>query len=85
MTFTSMAPLNMEMQIQRRWPQTNTSNHIVVKLRYPLPNMIRVHSSGIVVDPIPLTDTGLRRQLNKSKCGDNIYFYKNYTTNFVIT
>lgn len=73
------------MQVQKRLIQSNTTSYIIVKLRYPLPNMIRVHSSGVVVDPIPLTDTGLRRQLNKSKCGDNIYFYKNYTTNFVIT
>lgn len=84
MTFTSMAPLSMELQLQKRGKVSNASSYIIVKLRYPLPNLIRIHANGNIIDPIPMTDAGLRRPLNKSKCGDNIYFYKNYTSNFVI-
>lgn len=80
-----MAPTTMEMMIQQRLPANNTPSYILVKLRYPLPNMIRVYANDVMVDPILLTDGGLRRSINTSKCGDNIYYYTNYTTNFIIT
>lgn len=47
--------------------------------------MIRIYANDVMVDPILLTDTGLRRTINTSICGDNIYYYTNYTTNFIIT
>lgn len=50
-----------------------------------MPNMIQVKVNGAVIDPILITDSGIKRQLNKSLCGDNIYFYTNYTCHFVVT
>jgi hypothetical protein len=47
--------------------------------------MIRIYANDVMIDPILLTDTGLRRKINTSNCGDNIYYYTNYTTNFVVT
>lgn len=52
---------------------------------YPRPNMIQIKVNKVVQDPILLTDGGLKRSLNTSLCGDNIYFYTNYTTHFVVT
>lgn len=40
---------------------------------------------GAVVKPILLVDSGLKRPLNTSICGDNVYFFKNYTIHFVVT
>lgn len=80
-----MPPLNMQYQIQKRSPNGNSSNYIVAKMQYPKPNMIQIKVNGVIKDPIMLTDTGLKRSLNKSDCGDNIYFYTNYTTHFVVT
>ncbi len=50
-----------------------------------MPNAIRVTNiNGEIINPILLTDInnttpGLFKALNKSSCGDNIYFYKNQT------
>ncbi len=85
MSFASMPPLSMQYQIQKRSPGGNSSNYIIVKLQYPKPNMIQIKVNGIVQDPILVTDTGLDRNLSLSTCGDNAYFYTNYTTHFVIT
>lgn len=85
LTGTAMPPLNMQFQIVKRTPEGNNNNFVVVKMYYPLPNMIQVKVNGVVRDPILLTDGGLKRNLNTSLCGDNVYFYTNYTTNFVVT
>jgi hypothetical protein len=55
-----------------------------------MPNSIRALVGGKVMKPILLTDfnnttPGIATQLNVSKCGDNIYFYTNYTISFVVT
>lgn len=85
LTAASMLPLNMQFQIVKRTPQGNNSNYVVIKMHYPLPNMIQIKVNGALIDPILLTDTGLKRNLNTSVCGDNAYFYTNYTTHFVVT
>ena len=54
-------------------------------MHYPLPNMIQVKVNGVVKDPVLITDSGLKRQLDKTVCGDNAYFFTNYTTHFVVT
>ena len=52
-----------------------------------MPNQIRVTKNNVRVKPILLTDTdsGARKSLNPTICGDNYYFYTNYTTHFVLT
>ncbi len=80
-----MPPVHMQFQIQKRTPEGNNNNFVVIKMYYPLPNMIQVKVKGAVMDPILLTDGGLKRNLNTTLCGDNIYFYNNYTTHFVVT
>lgn len=80
-----MPPLKMEFQIQKRSLAGNSSNYIVAKMKYPLPNMIRISVNKKVIEPIMITDSGIKRSLNKSICGDNIYFYTNYTIHFVVT
>lgn len=57
----------------------------MIKLQYPLPNMVRVYANDRIVDPIIVTSKGLRRNINTSQCGDNYYFYNNRTINFILT
>ncbi len=80
-----MPPVNMQFQIQKRTPNGNASNYIIAKMHYPKPNLIQIKVNGVIQDPILLTDTGLKRNLNNSVCGDNAYFYTNYTIHFVVT
>ena len=40
MTFTSMPPLELHLQLQKRTPLGNNSHWTMVKLRYPFPNSI---------------------------------------------
>jgi len=75
----------MQFQIERRTPGGDNTNYVVIKIYYPLPNMIRVQNGAVTMPPILQTDSGLSRVLNHSKCGDNIYFYTNYTIHFVVT
>lgn len=84
-TFTAMPPVKMQYQIQKRKPLGISENYIVAKIHYPMPNMIQVKVNGVVMDPVLITDSGLKRPLNKSLCGDNVYFYTNYTSHFVVT
>ena len=42
MTFTSMPPEDMTLKLQKRLPEGNTSDWVIVKLMYPKPNSIRV-------------------------------------------
>ncbi len=84
-SYTSMPPLKMQFQIQKRSIAGNRSNYIIAKMKYPLPNMIRIIVNKKIIDPVVITDSGLKRNLNTSICGDNIYFYTNYTIHFVIT
>jgi hypothetical protein len=90
MTFASMPPEKLQIQIQKRTPTGNNSNFIRVKLHYPKPNTIRLLLNGQIVDPILLTDvsntaSGVLKDLNNSECGSHYYFYTNYTTEFVVT
>jgi hypothetical protein len=60
----------------------------MVKIYYPLPNSIEVSVGGVPLPPIIMTNTdgtGLRRPINVSQCGDNIFFFSNRTIQFVLT
>jgi len=60
----------------------------MVKIYYPLPNSIEVSVGGVPFQPIIMTNTdgsGLRRQINTSVCGDNIFYFSNRTIQFVVT
>lgn len=87
MTYTAKPPEKLQVQLQKRSPAGNNSNYIIVKLHYPLPNSIRITKNGTVVKPVLLTSpgSGAQKSLNVSNCGDNFYFYTNYTTHFVVT
>lgn len=84
-TFKSMPPATMDFQIEKRTIADGSSNYIIVKVKYPVPNLIRIIANTEIVNPILLVDGGIKRPLNTGICGDNIYYYTNYTTNFVIT
>jgi hypothetical protein len=84
MTFASMAPEKLQLQLQKKSLQGNNSNYIIVKLYYPKPNSIRLELNGTEVDPMLVTDTAAST-LNTSKCGANAYYSTNYTIIFVIT
>ena len=85
MTFASKPPDDMRLQIQKKTPNGNASDWIVVKLHYPFPNSIEVSVRNQVVRPISLLDNYGEAPLDTSLCGSNKYFYKNYTIHFVIT
>jgi hypothetical protein len=84
MTFASMPPEQLQLQIQKRSPAGNNSNYLVIKLHYPKPNSIRLQLQGVEVAPRLVTDAGMTA-LNTSICGDNAYYYNNYTIIFVLT
>ena len=42
MSFASMPPEDMTLKFQKRLPEGNSSDWIIVKLYYPKPNSIRV-------------------------------------------
>jgi hypothetical protein len=54
MTFESMPPIDMRLQIQQRTIAGNPEDWIIVKLHYPLPNSIRVQNRFGIVRPITL-------------------------------
>lgn len=85
MTFTSMPPEDMTFRFQKRLPEGNSSDWIIVKLMWPKPNSIRVEVNGLPVKPISLLDNNGESPLNTSVCGSNKFFYKNYTIHFVLT
>lgn len=85
MTFSAIPPYNLQLQLQKRTPLGNSSNYIIIKLYYPLPNSIRVTVNNVIQKPILLTDyvnassPGLLSSLNTTQCGSNIYYYTNST------
>jgi len=84
-TFSAMAPEDMTFKIQKRLPQGNSSDWVIVKMYYPKPNSIRVEVNGQTMKPISLIDNNGEEPLNTSLCGSNKFFYKNYTIHFVVT
>ena len=84
MTFASEPPEKLEVQIQKRTPTGDNNNYAIFKLHYPKPNSIRVSKGGVEVDPKLVKTSGVE-PLNTSNCGDNVYFYNNYTIIFVVT
>jgi len=90
MSFISNPPAKLQLQIQKKSPQGNNSNYVIVSIYYPVPNMIRVVYKNAFVDPILLTNfnnttPGFARNLNTSQCGSNMYNYLNSTISFVVT
>jgi hypothetical protein len=85
LTFASNPPDDMRFQLQRRVPQGNNSDWIVVKMHYPFPNSIEVSVNGAISRPISLLDNNGQAALNTRQCGSNIFFYRNYTIHFVLT
>lgn len=90
MTFKAIPPENLQLQIQKRTPQGDNSNYVIIRLHYPVPNSIQVAVNNVVQKPIALTDysggnSGVLSNLNTSQCGSNIYNYKNSTITFVLT
>lgn len=85
MTFASNPPDDMRLQLQKRVPNGNNSDWIVVKLYYPFPNSIEVSVNGVVKKPISLLDNNGENPIDTTICGSNKFFYKNYTIHFVVT
>jgi len=84
LTFLAMPPVDMQFQIQRGTPLGDPTNFVVICMYYPLPNSIQIQVNKVVIPNIPLTDGGLLRALDTTKCGDNIYYFTNYTIVFVV-
>ena len=79
----------MIFQLQQRTTLPGDSHHwIVLSIYFPIQNSIRIFVNGQRQSPIITTDitaSHLRRELNTSLCGDNIYFLKNSTIKIVVT
>ena len=83
-----MPPLDMILQLQQRTPSGDNTNWVILNIYFPIPNSIRIFINGQRQSPIITTDitvSHLRRDLNTSLCGDNIYFLKNSTIKIVVT
>ena len=63
----------------------NNSDWMIFSIYYPFPNSIQVQVNNVVVKPILILNTGPEKAVNTSVCGSNIFFYKNYTIQFVVT
>ncbi len=46
MSFSAMPPEDMTFKIQKRLPEGNSSDWVIVKMMYPKPNSIRVEVNG---------------------------------------
>lgn len=85
MSFGSSPPKDMRLALQKRTPEGNNSDWIIVKLYYPFPNSIQIQVDGVNIAPIPLLDNNSQKKLDTTICGNNIFYYHNYTIHFVIT
>ena len=96
MTYTAFPPKKLEIQLQPRSQDNSVTSYVKIRLHYPFPNMIEVHKIEVNSTnqkarklmpqrPILKTDSGFRRALNTSVCGDNLYDFENYTIIFVVT
>lgn len=65
----------MRLQIQQKTTIGNPEDWIIVKLKYPRPNSVRVSNRFGVVKPITLLENNGENPLNKAQCGSNKYFY----------
>lgn len=52
----AMPPIDMRYRIQRRLPSGNSSDWVVIKMYYPMPNSISVSVKGNIIKPISLLD-----------------------------
>jgi hypothetical protein len=87
MTFESQPPSDMRFQIQERaYPDGVNSDWVIVRIYYPVSNMIEVLNYGVVVKPNTVID-GVYKDLNTqtNMCGANNFFYENGTISFVVT
>ena len=96
MTYEAFPPRKLEIQLQPRSQDNSITSFVKIRLHYPFPNMIEVKKiqvnsvnqkarKKVAVRPILKTDSGFRRSLNTSVCGDNLYDFENYTIIFVVT
>jgi hypothetical protein len=74
MTFASQPPSDLLFQIQARSMPANSSDWVVVKTYYPVPNSISVLVNGVAIAPILSTSTEPITN-RTSTCGANKYFY----------
>lgn len=58
MTFTSMPPEDMTFKMQKRLPEGNSTDWVIVKLMYPKPNSIRVKVGDQIIKPITFVEGG---------------------------
>lgn len=89
MTFSAVPPYNLQLQLQKRTPEGNNSNYIIVRIYYPLPNSLKVTVNNNAIKPGVLTDynnaSSLLTSLNRSQCGSNMYLFTNTTITLVLT
>lgn len=86
MTYSSQPPSDSVYQIQKRqMPTGNASDWVIVRIYYPIPNIIMVRvtntsGSNIVVNSFPSID-GVYEDLNNyvNVCGANNYYIENNT------
>jgi hypothetical protein len=52
----AMPPIDMRYRIQRRLPNGNSSDWVIIKMYYPMPNSISVSVKGNTIKPISLLD-----------------------------
>lgn len=81
----AMPPIDMRFRQQRRISAGNNSDWTIYKIYYPMPNSIQITVNGQIIAPISLLDNNTQSSINTAICGSNIFFYKNYTINFVVT
>ena len=74
----------MNFKLQKKIPEGDPSNWVIVKIYYPKPNSVKVEVGGKVIKPILISDTDVA-PLDTTVCGSNKFFYKNYTIHFVVT
>ncbi len=85
MSFASNPPDDMRFQLQKRTMGGNNSDWMIFSIYYPFPNSIQVQVNNVFIRPIMILKTGPEKAVNTSVCGSNIFFYKNYTIQFVVT
>ena len=77
MTFAANPPDDMLFKLQRKVPQGNSSDWVIVYLHYPFPNAIQAQVKGKVIRPISLIDNNGEDPLDPTVCGSNKYFFYN--------
>ena len=85
MSFASNPPDDMHLQIQKRVQGGNNADWVVVTIYYPFPNAIAVLVNDLTIKPISLLDNNSQNGVDVTKCGSNVFYFRNYTIQFVVT